>query len=395
MIICPQDQCTGCAACMNSCHHGAIMMDKGVNGHLYPKINDDVCVNCNLCVNTCPNNVQPTFHQNRSAYVATAVDNNEAKFSTSAGIASVFSRLFLRTGGVVYGSTGIDCTHVHHVRISSENEIDKIKGSKYVQSAVEDAFLQIKKDLKTGLKVLFVGTPCQVAGLLSYMRKPLENLYTLDVVCHGVPSQQILTDAIHTYLPNENVSNIDLKFRIKKNGISKYGLFVYNKVGSEIYHSEFPRNEYITGFLNGLFYRESCYQCHYTRPERVSDITLGDYWDREEQIVISNHAGGLSMIGVNTDKGGVLIEQCNPLLNITPHDYADFVKRNGQLSWSIKKHDRYESFVRDYQEKGFLVSASDNLKVDMKRIKRNLLITKLSHFVYIIPGMQKLYNRMK
>ena len=392
MIICPHDQCTGCAACLNSCSHDAIKMVKGINGHLYPEVNDDVCVGCKLCVNTCPTNHLPEYHQNKAAYVATSVDSDEAKTSTSAGIATAFSRFIIRQGGVVYGSSGIDCTHVHHIRIDSENELYKIKGSKYVHSAIEDIFLKVKNDLKAEMKVLFIGTPCQVSGLLSYLRKPYDNLYTIDVVCHGVPSQQILTDAITAYLHNENPSNIDLKFRIKERGISRYGLFAFDSKGNILYRSLFPENGYITGFLYGLFYRESCYQCRFTRPERVSDITIGDYWDRENQINLLNRSGGLSMLAINTEKGDYIVNKCDKMIMKISYDYSQLVIRNGQLSHPIKKHAKYETFKREYIEKGVLLAINENLKDDIKRIKRDLFLSKISHIVYQIPGFKKIYR---
>ena len=395
MIICPHDQCTGCAACLNSCSHNAIKMVQGINGHLYPEVNDDVCVGCKLCVNICPNNHLPEYHKNMAAYIATAIDSDEAKTSTSAGIATVFSRFIIRQGGVVYGSSGIDCTHIHHIRVNSEHELYKIKGSKYVHSAIEDILLKVKTDLKIGLKVLFIGTPCQVSGLLSYLRKPYDNLYTIDFVCHGVPSQQILTDCIIACLPNENPSKIDLKFRIKEKGKSRYGLFAFDKDGKTLYRSLFPDNGYITGFLYGLFYRESCYQCHFTRPERVSDLTVGDYWDREHQINLVNSSEGLSMLAINTEKGSVLVNKCDGMIMKNPYDYSQLVIRNGQLSHPIKKHSRYETFKRDYMEKGALLAINGNIKNDVKRIKRNLFLIKISHIVYQIPGLNKLYRILR
>ena len=209
-----------------------------------------------------------------------------------------------------------------------------------------------------------------------------------------MPSQQILIDALHAYLPNENLSKINLKFRIKESGKSKYGLFAFDSLDKKILHSEFPENEFITGFLNGLFYRESCFNCHYTRPDRVSDITLGDFWDHEHQIEINNSNGGLSMVCVNTNKGKELVENCSSLLNLISHEYSDFVSRNGQLSWSIKRHKHYDTFFMDNQKLGFVVAASKSLKEDIVRIKRNLLLSRLSSYIYKIPGAKWFYKRI-
>ena len=395
MNICDLEQCTGCSACLNICSHEAISMVMGVNGHLFPEIDTDKCVGCKLCVSSCPNNTLPEFHTPISSYVAAAVDRKEAFTCTSAGIASIFSRHIIENGGVVYGSSGIDCQHVRHIRVASSADIDVIKGSKYVQSAIDDTFKRIKTDLDKGINVLFIGTPCQVSGLYGFLRKKYENLYTVDLICHGVPSQKILVDALHDYLPKEDLSELEVSFRKKEKGKSLYGLFVNNKDGKEIYRSLFPNNEYIIGFLYGLYYRESCYQCHYARPERVSDITIGDYWDREKRIALSNSDMGLSMVIVNTSQGTRLINECDAFINKTVGDYQSFIRRNGQLHQSVKKNLFYNSFAAEYPLNGFLNTAKIYLKNEKRRIKKQLFRTKIADFIKSVPGTEYVINKIR
>lgn len=385
MVICPQEECTGCAACYNVCSHQAISMVEGVNGHLFPEINADNCVNCKLCVKTCPNNNTPEFQTPIASYVATAIDGQEAVTSTSAGIASVFARYFIVNGGFVYGSCGWDCQHVRHIRVASLEDIEKLKGSKYVQSAIENNYAHVKSDLDNGFKVLFVGTPCQIAGLYGYLRKKYDNLYTVDLICHGVPSQKMFTEALHDYLPQVDLSQIRVDFRKKEKGKSLYGLFVRNNDGRRLYRSVFPNNEYIVGFLYGLFYRESCYQCHFTHPERVSDVTIGDYWDKEKKIALKNSVNGLSMVIVNTQKGELMVEKCSSLIDKTNGDYSDFVRRNGQLHHPIKKNAFYDSFAIEYPHNGFLNAAKNNLKVEKRRLKKELFRVKVKELIESIP----------
>lgn len=395
MVICPQEECTGCAACFNVCSQQAISMVEGVNGHLFPRIDDDKCVNCKLCVKSCPNNKAPEFHTPLASYVATAIYSQEAITSTSAGIASVLARKIIEGGGVVYGSCGWDCQHVRHIRVTSFEDIDKLKGSKYVQSAIEDSFRQLKNDLDEGLKVLFVGTPCQVAGLYGFLRKQYENLYTVDLICHGVPSQKILTDALHDYLPKADLSQVKVAFRKKEKGKSLYGLFVNHNDGRTLYRSVFPNNEYIVGFLYGLFYRESCYQCRYAHPERVSDITIGDYWDKEKKVVLKNSKNGLSMVIVNTPEGESLVDKSGSLIDKTKGDYQDFVIRNGQLHHPIKKNRYYESFAADYPLKGFLDAASSSLKDEVKLLKKRLFRTRITGLIKRLPGTEWIINKTR
>ena len=147
------------------------------------------------------------------------------------------------------------------------------------------------------------------------------------------------------------------------------------------YSSSFPSNEYITGFLTGLFYRESCYQCHYARPERVSDITLGDYWDHENKINIDNKHGGLSMVIVNTEKGNVFLKDNIGSLNLIEADYSGFVKRNGQLHHPIKKHDKYDEFIAEYKKSGFLKASRKCLRGTKRQIKWNLCLNRIASFL--------------
>lgn len=394
MIICPLEECTGCSACFNVCGKHAITMVEGLNGHLFPQIDNDKCVKCKLCINSCPNNKTPEYNTPMASYVATAKDSKEVLTSTSAGIASVFARHIILSGGVVYGSCGWDCQHIHHIRVDSLEDIEKLKGSKYVQSAIEDTFTHVKDDLAKGIKVLFIGTPCQVAGLNGFLRKQYDNLYTVDLICHGVPSQKILTDALHDYLPKIDLSQVKVAFRKKEKGKSLYGLFVNDENGKPLYRSIFPNNDYIVGFLYGLFYRESCYQCHYTHPERVSDITIGDYWDRENKISLQNAQNGLSMVIVNTQQGSILLDNCASSLDMTPGVYQDFINRNGQLQHPIKKNAFYDSFAALYPEEGFLRAAKDSLKEEKIRLKKQILRTKIINIIKSIPGIELLHSTL-
>lgn len=393
--ICEDSQCTGCAACVNACNQQAITMAKGLNGHLFPVIDQSLCVDCKLCSTICPNNTTPSFRIPNKAYIATAKDENEAKTSTSSGVASVLSRYILQKGGVVYGCSGVDCENVHHIKVSNEEELWSLKGSKYVQSAINGTYSCVKRDLLNGVKVLFIGTPCQVAGLYAYLRKPFDNLFTVDLVCHGVPSQQILVDALHDYMPNTSLTDICLSFRNKDTGKSQYGLFVKDRQGNPQLCSTFPRNEYITGFLNGLFYRESCYRCHYARPERVSDITLGDYWDHEKKLKITGKKNGMSMIIVNTDKGIILQNGIAEQLNLCEGNCSDFIKRNGQLHHPIKKSVGYEEFASLYPKLGFKTAAKRSLNADYRRIRKNMFLNCLSSVIYSVPGMRWALNTIR
>lgn len=382
MDICIKDECTGCTACYNICPHSAISFKEDDLGFLYPTIDETRCVDCGLCRKVCPNNSPVSRSEKQEAFVATAKSVDEQRTSTSGGLASVLSRYVIRQGGVVYGCTGEDCTNIHHVRISSEEEITRIKGSKYVQSSLGLYFGAIKKDLQQGITVLFVGTPCQCAGLKSYLNKEYNNLYLVDFVCHGVPSQKILTDAIMYNLKQDNLQGYEVKFRYRggKHEHSIYGLQLL-KDGIVKYQKDWPNNDYITGFLSGVFYRESCYKCKYASPERVSDITLGDFWDREQKRTISKDALGLSSIICNTEKGKSLIDiiQSYIIFELTTKD--TLVQSNGQLKKPYIKPDGFDRFKSVYSKKGYGQASSIVLKKEIKTTKRRMLKNRIAHFV--------------
>ena len=230
--ICQHNECTGCSACVNVCGKNAIFYCEDKIGFRYPVVNLDLCIDCGLCQKVCPNNVEVDKSEPTLCFVGHATDRSEQETSSSGGIASLLSRTIIRQGGVVYGCTARDISHVQHIRVNNDDDLFLLKGSKYVQSDLGDCYKRIKVDLHSNLQVIFIGTPCQIAGLRTYLRKDYENLVTIDFVCHGVPSQIILNESLRTKT-NENLRECTLSFRRKiKNGKkidSKYGLFLDNK----------------------------------------------------------------------------------------------------------------------------------------------------------------------
>lgn len=392
--ICPKKKCTGCYACVNICNKNAIKIDRDEIGFSYPFINPALCVNCGLCISVCPNNSDLPFNLPLKAIIANASDETEQKTSTSGGLASVFSRYIISHQGIVYGCSGIDGKNIRHIRVEHESGLFSLKGSKYVQSEIGETYRLVKNDLRIKRLVLFIGTPCQVAGLRSFLGKKYENLYTIDFVCHGVPSQQLLNDHISRYVSQG--ASYSICFR-KKNvdGHSHYGVFIFPLSKAETIDRRYPDDYYITGFLQGLFYRESCYECHYTRKERVSDITLGDYWDRENKCKsLKKRKYGLSMLMVNTAKGQFLFENCQHFIDYRSGELSDFIKRNAQLAKPISKHIHYDNFQKEYLTKGFKDAAQKYLVNDIKMIKRSLLISRISTIIYKLPFMKAFYKRI-
>ena len=255
----------------------------------------------------------------------------------------------------------------------------RIKGSKYVQSSLGLCFGAIKKDLQQGIAVLFVGTPCQCAGLKAFLNKDYDKLYLVDFVCHGVPSQKILTDAIKYNLMQGNLQGYEVKFRYRsgKNEHSIYGLQLI-KDGVIKYQKNWPNNDYITGFLSGVFYRDSCYICKYATPKRITDITLGDFWDREYEKTISKDALGLSSVICNTEKGKNLIDIIQNHINIELTTKDILVQSNSQLRKPFVKPVSFNRFRSVYSKKGYGQASNKVLQKEIKKTKRAMLKNRIA-----------------
>ncbi len=218
--ICPKDKCTGCAACFNACGKKAITMTEDSCGYVHPQIDNELCVDCGLCTKVCPVNTKISLRYPLDCYAATVKSDEELLSCASGGIATELSRYVIDNGGVVYGCTGKDIRYVHHIRVDCKEDLQFLKGSKYVQSFIGETYKAVKNDLQTEKLVLFVGTPCQVAGLQGFLRqKDYPNLITADLVCHGVPSQRMLNDNISLYCKESE--DISVWFRLKERTSSK------------------------------------------------------------------------------------------------------------------------------------------------------------------------------
>lgn len=387
--ICKKQECVGCCACLSACNKNAITMQPDSLGFLYPVIDPNKCIDCGLCAKSCLNNHKSVYNEPLQTCIGYASDTNEQISSTSGGIASVLMRAVLVNGGVVYGCSGENARDVRHVRIETPNEIDRLKGSKYVQSYMGLTYKKVVEDLKTQRIVLFIGTPCQVAGLKAFLKdKTYSNLYTIDFVCHGVPSQQILNDAIDAEVRGSD--DLRLVNRVKLYGReSKYTLRLLkgNKI---VFDDVYPSKGYITGFLSGLYYRENCYQCKFSRRERVSDITLGDFWDRTNDVRgFPNKENGLSMIMVNTIHGKSLMSEYGLLIDCESWDYEDFIKRNGQLDHPINMHPKRKLFEEIYSASGFKVAINSTLDETLRMIRKNIFLNRIKYLISRITSIGK------
>jgi len=338
--------CCGCGACANLCPKDAITLAEDEDGFKMPKVNGELCVNCGICYNKCPQIVKteiPPYKQ--VGYAAKIKDKEALKKSASGGIFFQCAKEILSQNGIVYGAAMTDELSVIHCRIDSIQNLHLLQGSKYVQSDIGNIYRQVRDDLNKNLKVLFSGTPCQLAGLFAYLGKRYDNLYTVDLICHGVPSQKLFKKSTQSDKRKAKSPLVAYEFRNKeKRGWdSNYKKIFEN--GKARYGSG-KLDAFYKAFLQGEIYRESCYTCRYASMERVGDITLGDFWGIEKELPKFPADKGTSCVIINTQMGEDLFLQILPAMD-TSSVALDAIKRHNHnlIMPTMRKNKRNSMYL--------------------------------------------------
>ncbi len=296
-----EKDCTGCGACANVCPVNAITMGASSNQFLIPKV-DNACVNCGLCTKVCPS-LHPSYtNEKEPKFYSFNADDATRAVSSSGGIFSVLAELFLSQGGYVCGSRFDDSMQCHHTIIDKIEDLPPLRGSKYVQSDMRDCYRQIKKLLTKGKKVLFCGTSCQVAGLYAVLGKDYDSLLTLDLLCHGVTSQQFLDKYLEGIANGKRV--VDMQFRSKRLGWGFKGVIVTYDDGSEYVNKNQPKKKqaYEDAYIKNMMMRYSCFHCQFRTYPRQGDFTIGDLWHANTLDPESDDKKGTSFVFLNNTK---------------------------------------------------------------------------------------------
>lgn len=323
--VCDLNKCTGCFACANACPVGAIQMLPGKIGHLFPTILDK-CIECNKCIKTCPVNNPVELQKPIKTLAFWIKDDEEHQTSTSGGAAACFTNYILEEGGTVYGCASLSHGVIEHIRIDKKEDAFKLKGSKYVHSHINNTYQLIKADLKSGKKVLFIGLPCQVAGLKRYIGKENANLFAIDLICHGVPSQQVLFEYIESLgIKRDEVSVVAFRE-------AKGSYLTIKSSGRSVYYKNECKDLYYMAFNDNLCFRDSCFTCRYSAPERVGDLTIGDFWGlgKQEPFNYTPH-GHVSVVLVNNSKGELLMKSCSDKYEAVERSLDEAVAGNHNL----------------------------------------------------------------
>ena len=308
VINLPDNSCTGCGACMQSCGFGAIKMQTRDDGFLYPVIDNDTCRQCGQCMRSCHALGENTLQKPRSFFAAQLKDRDQLSKSSSGGIFYALASNVIKNNGVVYGCTFDDHYNAIVSRTDSLTGIRPMQGSKYVWSDPALSYPEVKKDLEAGRRVLYTCLPCQAAGLRKFLNKQYEHLFIVDVLCGGAPSPYAFQRYLETLTDENGKKTLCFQFRDKeKFGAGVDCSYVLNGVK---YHENWLENSFYFAFCSKsrITWRMSCYNCHYKSISRVSDMTLGDYWGVEKHHKSFKPRDGVSLISINTEAGERLFE---------------------------------------------------------------------------------------
>lgn len=367
MLFSEKASCCGCGACANACPKDAIQLQPDENGFLYPVIDPARCVDCGLCKKVCGfQNICPE-ELPLAAYAAADRNRGQQLRSASGGVAAVLARSVVEQGGIVFGCSMENRDgQLYPVHIGVENaaQLFKLQGSKYVQSSMEDAYRQAKAALQAGRKVLFTGTPCQIAGLRGYLgQKDNPNLLTVDIICHGVPNRAFFQSYIETLGQELHGTVTAFSFRDKATGWGlRAGVTYEDHRGKERYRLlPAKASSYFALFLQGQTYRNSCYNCPYAQGSRVGDLTLGDYWGIGQAHPEYLHCNGgelreedgISCVLVNTSRGAGALEQVGEALTLLPTAFEQVQRGNDQLRHPCPEGQDRQRILTVYRQQGY------------------------------------------
>lgn len=366
-----KEDCCGCAACVQICPKKCFSLLEDEQGFLYPLGNNNICIECGLCERVCP--IINKWETKQPIQIKASKNKNdfERNASSSGGIFVLLAKKTIATGnGVVFGACFDDDWSVKHGYTETLDGILAFQGSKYIQSKIGDTYIKAKDFLDQGRNVLFSGTPCQIAGLKHYLRKDYNNLVTIEILCHGVPSQRVWRDYLKFVLHSDGKSGDgntfsstlkdssaieSISFRDKKNGWRKFGFVLRfrdersdNRKGEQDINECYAKNLFMKGFLKNLYIRPSCFNCHSKGGSSKADLSLGDFWTVDKHCPTFNDNKGVSLVYVNSERGRNVLNG----LDIDVIELKKEIQYNRMYSKSCIEKYPLDLFWRRYEKEG-------------------------------------------
>lgn len=358
-------KCYGCRSCEQICPQKAITMKQNLEGFFYPILDESVCIKCGLCAKACPyDNIVMASKQPLKVFAAQNKNSDALKSSSSGGVFSAIADYVLGSGGAVAGCVFDDGFKVIHIVTEEPTIVEKMRGSKYVQSDTQNSYTEIRKRLERGQLVFFSGTPCQVDGLKRYLGKDYEKLITVDLICHGVPSPALFAEYIKN-VEQKKGKITDIRFRNKvRNGWCSQGSISYLKYDTKKTYTISPYNAsyYYYYYLANNVNRMSCYSCKYSTTQRVGDISIGDYWNIQDIRPDIDSSDGISLMLVNSERGKKLVKSLADKVYLYETELAPAVKGNGNLSKPCDSPDSRKDIYSRIKEHGYAMVAKKDCK---------------------------------
>lgn len=384
MNLCKTELCTGCAACANSCPKNCIHMEPDVEGFLRPNIQADICIECGLCESHCsvlhPIGNWSSDQAGTNAYCVHYKDDAIRSTSTSGGAFTALCEWVFQRNGVVFGAAYDTLFQVVHVRADDMATLGKLRTAKYAQSQIGNSFQEVKKLLNEGRYVLFSGTPCQIAGLSSYLGGAHERLVLVDLICHGTPSPAVWQAYIRyrSQTDAQGAEPISVNLRSKKTGWPNYSVSFTYETGIN-YSVPNSADPFMRAFVGNLCLRPACYDCQFKGLSRASDFTLGDYWGVWNQEPEFNDGCGTSLVLVHNEKATAIWNEVCQVLRYKQVDVVSALVDNPSALRSSEKPSNREIFMDNHDHQNFekLVDSLRPIPVPCKKPARNRILRKI------------------
>lgn len=378
-----KSKCNGCHVCFNICPQNAITMVEDEKGFKYPSIDKEKCTDCGLCEKKCPIlNKKENEKNNPKAYAAYNKNEEIREQSSSGGMFSLLAEYVLNNNGVVVGASFDEEFMVKHIIVNNIEELSKLRTSKYLQSNIGNVYKEVKDLLNSNKLVLFTGTSCQINGLFSYLGKGYENLYTQDIICHGVPSPKVWKKYLEYRKNKDNQEPLKINFREKTEGWKLFSL-IFKYSDEKKYEKNQTQDLFMQAFLRDICLRDSCYACSFKDKNRKSDITLADFWGIQNVLPEMDDDKGTSLVIVNTEKGKKLYEE---IKEKTVYKEVDF-ERSIEFNKAMYKSAEKPKFVDEFFEN------LDKLEFD-ELVKKYTVIRKQSFIRRVLRKCKRIAKKI-
>ncbi len=359
-------------------------------GFQYPVVNSQDCINCGSCEIVCPviHKQQPDKRKQTTAFAAINHNEEIRLQSSSGGIFTVIAEYIINQNGVVFGGAFSDnFKAVEHICVDNTDDLRKLRGSKYVQSKIGDTYKQAKAVLDNGRIVLFTGTPCQIAGLYTYLQKPYDNLYTQDIICHGVPSPMVWQKYVEDHEKKAGAATRRMFFRYKKYGWKTFSV-LFEFSNSTAYVKKLHDDPYMKAFLSNLCLRPSCYDCSFKSVQRQADITLADFWGVWDVEPDMYDDKGTSAVLIHSAKGAKIIDELSSQLICKNVDLDSVVSNNPAIRESVKLTNSRKKFFKLIK-----THSIDETVIKLCRPPRSSKIKSIISHSVIGKGLKKLLRK--